>query len=104
MMIVDADVHISPAQESNQISAEEAISRMDRAGVQRAVCWLQPAYMRELDESNKYVFEASKRWPERIIGFGWANPRLGVEKAKTAARTCIEQYGFAGGPSRTEIR
>ena len=96
MLIVDADVHISPVKEKGYISAEEAIRRMDRAGVERALCWLQPPYIRETDKANKYVFQATRRWPKRIIGFGWANPRLGVEHARDTVKKCIEEYGFAG--------
>ena len=96
MLIVDADVHISPVEEKGYISAEEAIRRMDEAGVERALCWLQPPFIRETDAGNEYVFQATRRWPRRIIGFGWANPRLGVEQAKDTVKKCIEEYGFAG--------
>ena len=95
-MIVDADVHISPYREGNRISAEEAILRMDRSGVARALCWLQPPYRREIAESNAYVHKAARQWPDRIIGFGWANPMLGVQQARDDARRCIEEYGLAG--------
>ena len=95
-MIVDADVHISPEKEESHISAEEALRRMDRCGVERALCWLQPPYMREIDEANEYVFQATRRWPERIIGFGWANPRLGLDRARDTVKKCVEEYGFAG--------
>jgi len=96
MLIVDADVHISPESTGNQITADEAIRRMDRSGVAKSLCWLQPPYLRQIDEANEYVYQAARKWPDRIIGFGWANPRLGVQAARDAARKCIEEYGFAG--------
>ncbi|MDH7571145.1 MAG: amidohydrolase family protein [Armatimonadota bacterium] len=96
-MIVDADVHISPTlQGGNSIGVEELLRRMDRAGVDQALAWLQPPYTRYTDESNAYVFHAMKRHPDRILGFGWADPNLGVEEAKETVRRCVQEYGFYG--------
>jgi predicted TIM-barrel fold metal-dependent hydrolase len=69
---------------------------MDRAGVAKALTWLRPPYMREIDESNAYVHHAMQQHPDRILGFGWADPRLGLDKAKDAVKRCIEDYGFYG--------
>lgn len=96
-MIIDADVHISPTHEdANALEIDELLRMMDRAGVARALTWLRPPYMREIDESNAYVYRATKQHPDRILGFGWANPRLGVDKARDMARRCIKEYGFYG--------
>jgi hypothetical protein len=75
---------------------EELVRRLDRAGVDRALTWLRPPYRREIDESNAYVYEATQRYPDRILGFGWADPHLGQASAKEAIRRCIEEYGFYG--------
>ena len=96
-MIIDADCHISPTPEGGvSIDIEELLRRMDRAGVEKVVAWLQPPYRREIDEANAYVHEAARRYPDRILGFGWADPNLGVERAVAAARRCVEEYGFYG--------
>jgi len=96
-MIIDADCHISPTVEGgNSITIDELLRRMDKAGVDKALTWLQPPYVREVNPSNRYVYEAARKYPDRILGFGWADPNLGVEKAKAAARQCIEEYGFYG--------
>jgi predicted TIM-barrel fold metal-dependent hydrolase len=95
-MIVDADCHISPVREGNNITAEELLGRMDKAGVDKALVWLVPPYEREIDESNAYVYEAAKAHPDRLLGFGWADPRLGVEKAKDMVRKCVDEYDFFG--------
>ncbi|NLE45942.1 MAG: amidohydrolase family protein [Chloroflexi bacterium] len=92
-MIVDADVHISPTE---GILVDELLRRMDRAGVDKALTWLQPPYVREVDTSNAYVYEAATRHPDRILGFGWADPNLGVDKARDMAKKCITEYGFYG--------
>ena len=96
-MIIDADVHISPTPEGgNSIGADELLRRMDRAGVDKALAWLQPPYMREIDQANAYVYQATQRHPDRILGFGWADPNLGVEKAQDTVKRCIYDYGFYG--------
>lgn len=95
-MIIDADCHISPEPGGGRISAEELLARMDRAGVDRAVTWLQPPYMRQTDEANACVARAMRDHPERILGFGWADPNLGVRKARDTVRRCIEDYGLHG--------
>ena len=96
-MIIDADVHISPTPEGgNSITYNELVKLMDSAGVDKAVTWLQPPYMRKIDRANEYVFEAAKKHPDRILGFGWADPNLGVEKAKDMVKKCVNCYGFYG--------
>jgi predicted TIM-barrel fold metal-dependent hydrolase len=95
-MIVDADCHISPLAEGINITVEELLRRMDNAKVDKALVWLTPPYKREIDESNAYVYEAAKAHPDRLLGFGWADPRLGVEKAKDAVKKCVDEYGFFG--------
>jgi predicted TIM-barrel fold metal-dependent hydrolase len=69
---------------------------MDRAGIDKAVCWLQPYYLPEVQESNAYIYQAMTQHPDRILGFGWADPHLGVDKAKATIAKCIDEYGFYG--------
>lgn len=95
-MIIDADVHLSPIPGGNRIRVQEALNKMDRAGVDKAVAWLQPPYMRQVDESNAYIYQAMRQHPDRILGFGWADPNLGVEKARDTVKRCIDEYGFYG--------
>jgi predicted TIM-barrel fold metal-dependent hydrolase len=96
-MIIDADTHISPTGEDDMaITYDELVRRMDRAGVDRALTWLRPPYMREVAESNAYVYEATQHHPDRVLGFGWADPHLGVERSKDDVKRCIYDYGFYG--------
>jgi uncharacterized protein len=95
-MIIDADVHISPFTEPGRIQVEELLLRMERAGVDRALAWLQPHYFRDMDLGNRYIFESVKRFPDSILGFGWVDPHYGVEKAREVVRRCIDEYGFYG--------
>jgi len=95
-MIVDADCHISPLREGMNIKVDELLRRMDKAGVDKALVWLTPTYRREIDESNAYVYASVKAHPDRLLGFGWADPRLGLDKAREAVKRCTDDYGFFG--------
>lgn len=96
-MIIDADVHISPTgEDAYAATIDTLIASMDQAGVDKALTWLRPPYMREIAESNRYVYDATRQHPDRILGFGWVDPHLGSERMKDEARRCIEEYGFYG--------
>lgn len=96
-MIIDADTHISPTgEDALAITYDELLRRMDRAGVDKALTWLRPPYMREIAESNAYVYEATQRHPDRILGFGWADPHLGLDRSRDEIKRCIYDYGFHG--------
>ncbi len=96
-VIVDGDCHISSGHlDSVAIMADELIEQMGRAAVDRAVIWLKPRYDREVDAENEAVYAATRRYPDRLIGFGWANPRLGRAATLRAVRQCFEEYGLQG--------
>lgn len=96
-MLIDADVHISPEfTGGNSIKIDELLRRMDRAKVDMALTWLQPPYKREIGPSNEYVYRAARNYPNRLLGFGWADPNLGLSHAKDMVKRCIYEYGFYG--------
>ncbi|MEM2970179.1 MAG: amidohydrolase family protein [Candidatus Bathyarchaeia archaeon] len=96
-MIIDADVHVSPTFEGgNSIKVEDLLKRMEKAKVDKAVTWLQPPYMRKIDKANDYVYEAMRKHPDEILGFGWVDPNLGIEKAKKNVKKYINEYKFYG--------
>lgn len=96
-MIIDADVHISPKLTGgNSIKIDELLRRMDKAGVEKALTWIQPPYWRDTKESNKYLYKATKAHPDRILGFGWADPNCGLKYAIDEVKRCVYEYGFHG--------
>jgi predicted TIM-barrel fold metal-dependent hydrolase len=97
-MIVDADTHISPTpQGGNSLTIDELLRFMDRAGVDKALTWLQPPYLRdETSAGNAYVHQAMRTHPDRILGFGWLDPHLGLDWIETEIRRGVEDYGFFG--------
>ena len=77
-MILDADCHISSHKfDGLAMTADELVEHMDRAGVDKALVWLKPPYDRDIEPENRAVYEATLKYPDRFLGFGWANPRLG---------------------------
>ena len=96
-MIIDADCHISSSKWDGQaIIAPELIDEMERAGVDKALVWLKPPYNRDIAPENRAVYEAMKRYPARLLGFGWANPRLGKQTTLDTIKQCFEEYGVYG--------
>jgi predicted TIM-barrel fold metal-dependent hydrolase len=96
-MIIDADCHISSRKlDALAITADELIEQMERAGVDKALVWLKPPYDKNIEPENQAVYQAQKRHPQRLIGFGWANPLLGADHARATIRRCFEEYGLYG--------
>jgi predicted TIM-barrel fold metal-dependent hydrolase len=69
---------------------------MDRAGVDQALVWLKPPYNKDIDPENRAIYEAMRMYPQRLLGFGWANPRLGKQHTLDTIRRCFEEYGMYG--------
>jgi predicted TIM-barrel fold metal-dependent hydrolase len=96
-MIIDADVHIIPKKQNGfGVTISDLIQRMDHSGVDKALTWLTPFAGLKIEDGNHYVYQAATKYPDRIIGFGWTNPRLGKDHARDMVKRCIDDYGFHG--------
>lgn len=96
-MIIDADCHISSCKfDDLAITADELIAQMDRNEVDKAIVWLKPPYDKNISPENRAIYDAVQRYPDRLLGFGWANPRLGGQHARDTIKQCFEEYGFRG--------
>lgn len=96
-MIIDADCHISSRKfDGLAQTASELVAQLDREGVDRALVWLKPPYNKDIDPENRAIYEAMQAYPDRLLGFGWANPRLGKQHALDTIRRCFEEYGCYG--------
>lgn len=96
-MIIDVDTHMSPYRNvSISIDAAEWNEKMISAGVDKALCWLMPQQVSDVTESNRYLYESSKKY-DKIIPFGWANVGgEGVSKSLRDVEQCIGEFGFKG--------
>ena len=96
-MIIDADCHISSRKwDSISITASELIDRMDQAGVGRALVWLKPPYDKNITPENRAIYDAVCSYPDRLVGFGWANPLLGLQATVDEIKRCYEEFNFSG--------
>ena len=97
-MIIDADTHISPQLEwGNSITVEELLAKMDTLGVDKCLTWVHNPYVRtKLDSSVEYIAKVTKQYPDRIYGFGWFDPRLGMDHALALADKSLGEYGLYG--------
>jgi uncharacterized protein len=95
MMIIDADTHIAPT--GGEFSLEKHLARMERVGIDKTVTWLKPDYEGEGIEGHlQYVYDAVQAYPDKLLGFGWADPTVGVAHAKKMVKLCAEEYDFYG--------
>lgn len=95
MLTIDADTHIAPT--GGAFTLEEHLKRMERAGIDKTLTWLKPDYVGEAIEGhNRYIYEATQRYPDKLLGFGWADPTVSVAHAKKMVKVCTEEYGFYG--------
>ena len=94
-MIIDADTHISPT--GGRFSLEQHLMRMERSGVDKTLTWLRPDYDgKEIEGHNAYIYKATQDHPDKILGFGWADPTVGVDHARDVVKRCIYEYAFYG--------
>jgi len=94
-MIIDADTHIAPT--GGEFTLEKQLARMERAGIDKALTWLKPDYVGEGIEGHlRFVYDSVQAYPDRLLGFGWADPTAGVDHAKRMVKLCTEEYGFHG--------
>jgi hypothetical protein len=95
-MIIDGDTHIAP--NDQDFVLEKHLKNMERAGVDKTLVWLSPHHYvgKEIIAHNRYVYEAAKTSPDRILPFGWTDPTIGVHLAKDMVKMCVEEFGFHG--------
>lgn len=121
-VVIDADAHPSdPAlypefvvermagepnyYQGRPVTGPELLSEMDRADVDMALCWQNPAVLLYGDDpadnftkllaANEAISDLAKRHPDRIIPGGWTDPKaLGLDAAIELVRICVEEWGF----------
>ena len=95
-MIIDCDTHFSPYRKLPvSVNAGEWNDLMAEGGVDRAICWMMQQHLDEPQESNRYIYESSKKYP-RMIPFGWVMLPQGLQKTFDEVKRCLEEYGFYG--------
>ncbi len=107
-MIIDAHTHVGPDIEYGVKTAsyrsatpDDLIAVMDANGIDRAVVFaahwqtrgrrIDPNY----EEGNRYVRDAVRKYPERLIGFARANPNFGRQALDELDRA-LREDGMRG--------
>lgn len=122
-VVIDADTHISNpelygdamvervAETANYfhgrpITAEQLLQEMVLASVDTSLAWQNPSVTSNdgtrsenfdaLLAANRYVYEASVRYPKRIIPAGWTDPKaLGANRAMRMVDECVIGFGMS---------
>ncbi len=95
-MIIDGDTHVSAA--GGRFSLDNHLAALERARIDRALVWLSPHHYEGagICEHNAFVARAAREHADRLIPFGWADPRVSVAHAIEMVRRSAEEWGFVG--------
>lgn len=107
-MIIDAHAHLGPAVGASVRAAcypsgtpRDLLRVMDQCGIHRAVVfaahWQSRGELVDPNHSagNRYVYDAVKQHPERLVGFARINPNQGTA-ARDELNRCLNEYGMRG--------
>lgn len=91
--VIDAHCHIGRG-----LLAEELLSMMDAASITQAVVFVTPFLwglpgQANYHDTNDYVADMQRRYPDRLIGFACVNPYVGPGRE---LERCIKELGLRG--------
>mgnify|MGYP001095364092 CR=1 FL=1 len=97
MVIIDAQAYVGESiYLKKKFTDDDLIKRMDANGIDMAVVTAPPpARAQDYQEANKIIYEATKKYPDRLIGLYKVNPwfrNAELERAETA----IKDWEFKG--------
>lgn len=91
-MINDFHVHMGKSSKGEVYTAEDLVRSMDKYGIEHSgLSILNGVTCKEL---NDKTLEAVRRYPDRIIGYAYINPR--EENAIDEVHRCLQTEGFRG--------
>lgn len=96
-MIVDAHVHIGYFQTIDlRNDVEDILAVADKMGVDKVFCTHTQGLYGNYTDGNNVVYEAMKKYPDRILGYITVNsPRYGTALYEYVRKALFE-YGFSG--------
>jgi predicted TIM-barrel fold metal-dependent hydrolase len=95
MVVIDAHAYVGESVYlKKKFTAEDLTKRMDANGIDMAVVTAPPPGP-DYQEANRRVYEATKKYPDRLLGFYKVNPWYG-EAELERAETAIKEWGFKG--------
>ncbi len=99
-MLIDCHAHLThrsrPTWKEND---RKLIEAADKLGIDQLCCSIltprRPSTSEGFRECNRWVAEAMKRFPGRVLGYCYVNPGY-TREALEEIRTCIDDLGFIG--------
>ncbi|HIE52948.1 MAG TPA: amidohydrolase [Armatimonadetes bacterium] len=108
-MVIDCHAHLTNREASASWAEDDhkLIEAADKLGIDQLCCSIlprqRPATPEGFRECNRWVAEAMKRFPGRVLGYCYVNPGYQRE-ALEEIRRCIEDFGFMGIKLYNEYR
>jgi len=98
--VIDCHAHLMHHSRANwEAMDRKLIEAADKLGIDQLCCSTltpkRPATAEGFRECNRWLAEALRRFPGRILGYCYVNPGCGQE-ALDEVRRCIEERGFIG--------
>ena len=90
-MIIDAHNHIGTRLGRKGQTAEEIVTNMDKAGIDKAVVFSYPKY-----PDNDYIGESIKKFPDRLIGWAVLDHRAPHPEPENEFKRAIFELGITG--------
>ncbi len=95
MKVIDALSYVGKSLYfKREFKVEDLIERMNSNGIEMAVITAPPPGP-DYREANKIVYEAVKKYPERLMGFYKINPWFGKEELERA-KYAVKEWNFKG--------
>ena len=106
--VIDCHAHLQHHSRSTwEVDDRKLIGAADRLGIDQLCCSCltprRPATAEQFRECNQWVFEATKRFPGRVLGYCYVNPGY-TREAVAEIRRRIGADGFIGVKLYNEYR
>src|SRR5262245_18107936 len=98
--VIDCHEHLQHRSGATWESGDrKLIAAADRLGIDQLCCSIltprRPATAEGFRECNRWVLDATQRYPGRVLGYCYVNPGCGAE-ALVEIRRCVEEDDFIG--------
>jgi predicted TIM-barrel fold metal-dependent hydrolase len=106
--VIDCHAHLHHHSRSTwEADDRKLIAAADRLGIDELCCSLltprRPATAEQFRECNRWVADAMRRFPDRILGYCYVNPGYTREALEEIGR-CVRERGFVGVKLYNEYR
>ena len=95
MVVIDALAYVGESVYlKKKLTADDLIKRMDSNDIDVTVITAPPPGP-DYQEANKLVYEVTKKYPDRLLGFYKMNPWYGKAELERA-EAAVKDWGFKG--------